>query len=320
MSQAGSAEGADRSGELAGVAIPRVSVDDAEPDYAGELNHPLIYTDALADWPATGKWSIQHFAKQYGDHFGLIPMSFFDGSSGKAVSLRDYLSHLDDKPDHTPGFWVDAQGLPLSEAPGANAPTWAFYWRAFRDYPELYDDLGPYPEALGNLADGLPRDVADMLEAITKRDFFSLYISRKGTITPLHADFHETTGSLAQFEGTKQVTLIEPDDDDTQQIAAFDPANPDLAAFPQLRGRRIYRDHLRPGQLLIIPPKWWHHVRSVDHTLTLSHNFFAPHNLAAYLRGILGDIGTGDMKAFRNALAQLSSAHSNSLPGIGEAI
>lgn len=307
MSQAGSAELADES------LIPRLSVHDAEQDFASGLAHPVIYTDALADWPALGKWSIAYFAQAYGDYFGLIPVSFFEGSWGKAVTLRDYLAHLDAAPDSTPGFWVDDQGMPLPDAPSADVPSWSFYWRAFRDYPELRDDLGPYPEALANLAQGLPRDVADMLEAVTKRDFFSIYLSRKGTITPLHADFHGTTGSLAQFEGTKHVSLIEPDAGDAPEIAAFDPENPDFAAFPQLRGRRIYRDQLRPGELLIIPPRWWHHVRSQDHTVTLSHNFFAPYNLAAYLRGVLGDIGAGNMRAFQDMLAQ-QGGHANNTP------
>lgn len=313
MSEAGMAELAEAS------AIPRYSVHDAGQDFAGGISQPLIYTDALADWPALGKWSIAYFAQGYGEHFGLIPVSFFDGSSGKATTLRDYLAHLDHAPDETPGFWVDDQGLPLAAAPTGHAPTWAFYWRAFRDYPQLRDDLGPYPAALSNLAQGLPRDVADMLEAITKRDFFSLYISRKGTITPLHADFHGTTGSLAQFEGNKQVSLIEPDAGDTPEIANFDPETPDFEAFPQLRGRRMFRDQLRPGELLIIPPKWWHHVRSEDHTVTLSHNFFAPYNLAAYLCGILGDIGLGDMQAIQDMLARKSSDKTGVLHGTDEA-
>ncbi len=298
MSQASSADPAERGGGLVETAIPRVTLDSDARFLAAGLAQPLIYTDALDDWPARGKWTTAYFAQEFGDHFGLIPASFFDGSWGKATSLREYLHHLEKEADHTPGFWVDQDGLPLPGQPAAPCPSWAFYWRAFRDYPQLYSDLGRYPERLGNLVPDLAPDVRAMLEGITKRDFFSIYISREGTVTPFHADFHGTTGSLAQFEGTKHVTLIAPLAGDPPDIGEFDPDAPDYARFLQMRGRTAFRGILEPGGLLIIPPGYWHHVRCEEHSVTLSHNFFASGNLAAYLRGIFRDIAAKDQEAF----------------------
>ncbi len=292
------------SADLVEVAIARVRVDEHTGLLESGLLQPLIYTDALKDWPALGKWSLDYFGKEFGDHFGLIPASFLDGSWGKATCLRDYLSHLDDAVDKTPGFWVDDNGLPLAHAPAVAAQPWAFYWHAFSDYPQLYRDLGPYPPRLSSLVAGLPQDVSAMLEWITRRDFFSIYMSRKGTITPLHADFHGTTGSLAQFEGTKHVTLFAPGHDDPADIAAFDPDQPDYARFPQLSGRIVFRDQLQPGELLIIPPGWWHHVRSEEHTLTLSHNFFTPLSLAPYLHGVFRDMCSKDMHSLKDKLTR----------------
>ena len=292
---------------LDAIDIPRLSAADCEATaahFASGPAHPVIYTDALADWPAAAKWSLDFFANQFGGHFGLIPTSFFDGSWGKATSLREYLAHLDHDADETPGFWVDDKGMPLGEAPEGAVLSWAFYWRALRDYPQLFDDIGHYPQGCGNLVERLPRDVMRKLEWATKRDFYSIYISRKDTITPLHADYHGTVGSLAQFEGSKIATLIAPADGDTKALEAFDPEAPDFAQFPQLRGRTAYRGTLNPGELLIIPPRWWHHVRALDHSLTLSHNFFTPHNIGDFLRGLFTDLAAKDMTVLQDMLAK----------------
>ncbi len=301
MNKVPSADIAEWCGEQKAVPIPRVSIHD---DVARLLDGPVVFTDALAGWPAAQKWSIDYFVEQFGDHFGLIPASFLDGSWGKATSLRDFAENLDQGAAHTPGFWVDRDGLPLADDPSDGISTWSFYWRAFRDYPQLRDDIGAYPSALSNLAQNLPGDVAAAFEKITKRDFFAIYMSRQGTVTPLHRDFHGTTGSLAQFEGNKWVTLIAHDADDTNAIGGFDPERPDFDAFPQLRGRAVYQGRLSPGDLVIIPSKWWHHVRSEDHTLTLSHNFFTPANLGEFLRGMLQDLATRDTQALEKLLHQ----------------
>ena len=110
MSTSSSAEHSDGARGLTPLDIPRVSVHDNAQSVADGLARPLIYKDALQGWPAFGKWSIGYFWQAFGDHFGLIPTSFFDGSWGKAVKLRDYLDHLSDGVAQTPGFWVDDEG------------------------------------------------------------------------------------------------------------------------------------------------------------------------------------------------------------------
>lgn len=277
--------------------LPRVSVADeaATREYfESGPSHPVIYTDALENWPALGKWSIDWFEREYGDEFGLIPRDFFDGRSGKAVNLRDYIKHLDAAAEDTPGFWVDNDKMPVDAPMDDPGEAWAFGWRPFNDFPELLEDLGPYPAGSTNLVKRLPSDIADMLEWITVTEFFSIYISRKGTITPMHYDFHHTIGSLAQFEGKKHVVLVEPRVGDIDQLKGANPEAPSYAANDYAAGRQHYQGKLTPGDLLIIPPGWWHYVHSEDHTLTVSHNFFSPENIGEFLRGVFRNLGATD--------------------------
>ena len=274
--------------------LPRMSVADetATREYFERgPTHPVIYTDALDNWPALGKWSIDWFEREYGDQFGLIPKDFFDGNSGKAVSLGDYIRHLDGSSANTPGFWVDEDKAPVNHPLGDPANNWAFSWRPFHDCPELLDDLGPYPAGCENLVQRLPNDVAQMLEWTTRTEFFSVYISRKDTITPMHYDFHHSIGSLAQLEGAKRVILAEPRDADTDELRGLNPEDASYASNEHAAGRLHYHGQLRPRDLLIIPPRWWHSVRSLDHTLTLSHNFFSPQNIGDFMRGFFCDLG-----------------------------
>lgn len=286
-------DGADASVKSDGLreaAIARVSVhsDNGAVVPTGQnLARPVIYTDALDGWAARSKWSIEWFAQNHGDAFGVIPISFFTDDTSKAVKLRDYIAHLGTAAADTPGFWVDKQKLPLREPPENASEMWAFHWRAFKESPELFDDIGPYPADYPDLAKLLSHDVIDMLKVTTGKDLWSIYISRAGTQTPMHFDYNGTFGSLAQFEGTKHVSLIEPIEGAQNDLTGFDPDHPDLDAFPNMRDRTVYRSALEPGELLIIPPRWWHHVRAQTHSLTLSHNFFTLETLGDFFTGML---------------------------------
>lgn len=297
MTGASAAEAAGASLTESWRELPRVSVADVATTRAyfeSGPSHPVIYTDALDTWPALGKWSIDWFERKYGDEFGLIPRDFFDGSSGRAVTLRDYIKYLDGPSENTPGFWVDEDKIPVDQPLGDPTHNWAFGWRPFRDHPELLDDLGPYPAGSTNLIQRLPDDISDMLEWITATEFFSIYLSRKGMITPMHFDFHHSIGSLAQFDGTKRVVLVEPRDADTDELEGVNPEDPDYASNEFAAGRVHYHGQLNPGDLLIIPPGWWHFVRCEQPTLTLSHNFFSPENIGQFLRGVFRNLGATD--------------------------
>ena len=40
---------------------------------------------------------------------------------------------------------------------------------------------------------------------------------------------------------------------------------------------------IEPGDTLLVPANWWHHVRGLEKSITMSHNFFNDSNLTQYM-------------------------------------
>lgn len=269
---------------------------------------PVIFTDATANWPARTEWTLEKFSKRFAKQFGFAALSFAGGEGGKAMTLGEFISHPDGPLEQLPGFWIDETLAPVAEAPeySENA-AWCFTWWPFKDHPELLDEMGPFPKGTPNIVEQLPPELYRLLQSISGRDFHSIYISRNGTVTPLHSDHSGTIGSLSQFDGIKRALLVPPADGAERNSAGqwFDPEQPDFEAFPGMRQMSIYSCELSAGDMLIIPPNWLHHVRSLSPSLTMSHNFFTHVNFAPYLAGMLEDIAASpDPDLLRKKIAK----------------
>ena len=272
---------------MTAIAISRLSMADhgaVERYFATGPAQPCVFTDATAEWPARGKWTLDFFAREFGDEFEVAKHGFVNARSGRAMKLRDFILGFDRPLDETPGFWVDGIGLPIDYVPEADADqVWSFGWRPFRRFPHLLADISPFPAQMGNMVATVPSEVYAALQALSGYDFHSIYISRPGTITPLHEDYGHSIGCLVQFSGTKQVTMFAPADYAEVPGQQFDPEQPDYVQFPQMQGKVAHVTTLHPGDMLIIAPDWWHHTRANEGSITLSHNFFTQHNFAAYM-------------------------------------
>ena len=56
-------------------------------------------------------------------------------------------------------------------------------------------------------------------------------------------------------------------------VSAVDVEAPDLDAHPLFAGARAWDAVLGPGDVLVIPARWWHYVRSL--TVSASINFWS---------------------------------------------
>uniref|UniRef100_A0A1B0D861 JmjC domain-containing protein n=1 Tax=Phlebotomus papatasi TaxID=29031 RepID=A0A1B0D861_PHLPP len=87
-----------------------------------------------------------------------------------------------------------------------------------------------------------------------------------GTVSPLH--FDKKHNLLAQVTGTKRLLLADPkDSEDVYPFAGemlsntsqVDLENVDELQFPNIKNVSFHEIILNSGEMLYIPPGWWHH-------------------------------------------------------------
>ena len=142
-------------------------------------------------------------------------------------------------------------------------------------------DPGPYYymravalSELGIGAEGLPG--ASVARGSQKTLY--LWLSAAHCVTPLHYDMRSTL--LTQMHGTKEVTLFPPSElrrmyphgirRETYFYSRVDPEAVDAKLFPDFPSGLRTTFELKPGDALLLPPFWWHRVRSRDLSVSAS--------------------------------------------------
>jgi lysine-specific demethylase 8 len=105
-----------------------------------------------------------------------------------------------------------------------------------------------------------------------------LWMSAGNTVSPLHRDFPENV--YAQVVGHKRFVLLPPRDkrllypyslrSKLPQVCAVDPEKPDYERYPRFRQAQPIIVDLQPGDLLYLPGRWWHQVRTVTPSLSIN--------------------------------------------------
>ncbi len=143
------------------------------------------------------------------------------------------------------------------------------------DGPYCYVYQVPIADASSDLRrDGL---VPPWLSALDHVRATNLWVGAKGCITPLHVD--GSHGCLVQVLGEKRVTLFSPDQRELlypavgtprPHLSLVDLRNPDVQRFPRFEHARAERFTLGPGDMLYLPPGWWHEVESLDDAVSIN--------------------------------------------------
>lgn len=113
-------------------------------------------------------------------------------------------------------------------------------------------------------------------------EFSFFWFGPGGTVTQPHHD--ELNIMMSQVSGTKQITLVSPDQthllyNDVGVYSDVDWAAPDYERYPLFSKVKAIEVTLSPGEMLFIPVGWWHHVKALEPSITISlSNFVFPND------------------------------------------
>ncbi|ERT08295.1 cupin-like domain protein [Lyngbya aestuarii BL J] len=219
-------------------------------------NKPVVFTGIMNNWKALNLWNPQYLKQHYGT--ATVEVQANRNSDPEyelnvqkhrqKVLLKDYIDWIVEKGESNDCYMVaNNQNLDREDLKG------------------LMNDLEVFPEYLN------PEDTS-------RRVFF--WFGSAGTITPLHHD--PVNLMLAQVLGRKRVLLIPPRQtpflyNHVGVFSQVDPENPDFNKYPLYRNIKPIELILKPGEVIFIPVGWWHHVRALDVSISVSFtNFVFP--------------------------------------------
>lgn len=213
-------------------------------------NRPLVMPGLIADWPAVTRWTPEYLKRV----FGAQPVQVQAKRNSDPRFERE-------KDRHTATIEFDAFIEQIEREEGND-----LYLTAYNS--------GANAEAMSALRPDL-----GSLDAYLRQDAGMLWIGPRGTFTPLHHDL--TNNLLLQVTGRKSVLLVSPLEtprlynDQHVFSRVSDLEEPGIAErFPLLADIRIYRVDLSPGDALFIPVGWWHQVRALDFSVTITRTDF----------------------------------------------
>eukprot|EP00741_Cyanophora_paradoxa_P012322 tig00000169_g11907.t1 len=240
-------------------AVPRMEAPHMDAFRTGVLaaQRPAVLTGAMEHWPAltTRPWADLAYLKR---RAGLrtVPVELgshylADGWGQKLMTLSEFIDRhvLAPEPGGPVGYLAQHQ--------------------LFEQIPELRGDIA-VPEYCYLPPPGADRCAHDL--------FVNAWFGPKGTVSPCHTDPYDNL--LAQVVGRKYLRLYPPEEGPRlypheppsllTNTSQADVERADLARFPLLAGARCVECVLGPGEMLFIPRGWWHYVRSLDPSFSVS--------------------------------------------------
>ncbi|CAI9290156.1 unnamed protein product [Lactuca saligna] len=210
---------------------------------------PVLLTDSMTHWPAITKWNDLNYLKKVAG-YRTVPVEV-----GKNYLCNDWKQEM-------LTFSEFLERIQSNSCDDAHAPTYLAQHPLFDQIQELRNDIvtPDYCFAGG-----------------TEMKSVNAWFGPAGTVTPLHHDPHHNI--LAQVVGKKYVRLypasfseeLYPHTESMHKNSSqVDLDNIDVSEFPKIQDLEFVDCILEEGEMLYIPPKWWHYVRSLTTSLSVS--------------------------------------------------
>ena len=250
-------------GELAALSSSARAVERRPPVSREEFlesyyarNRPVVFTDLLTHWAAIRTWN-PSFLKS------ACSAELVEIMPDRSADPRSELNPDRQKRELRFADYVDMV-ITGEASDGCNLVANNQFFKS-AGVRRLLDDITPLPEYLAR-------------ERLDGCILFGL--ATAGTVTPLQ---HATCNILiAQVYGRKRVKLIPSWQlglvyNSVGVSSDVDCEDPDFDRFPLFRDATVIDLTLDAGDVLFLPAGWWHHVRELDISITLSFtNFVFP--------------------------------------------
>ena len=233
---------------------------------------PVVLTDAFDGQALLDTWTLDYFKERFGTLL-VNPIAYqagFTRAVSRQFSLADYVRSI--QQDTWQQGWPAGYGAPYLERWGEFDPLWG---QRARELETEYQT----PLLFADRSAILPKFLRG---AIT----LQLFIGPAGTIVWLHRDSCMTHAWSCNITGRKLWLMYPPHQRklvyDQGGRSAVHPEQPDYRQFPLFRDVPAITATNGPGETVFIPAGWFHYVRSLEPTISLSGNFI-DHNFSDYL-------------------------------------
>lgn len=274
--------------------IPRVTALDPDAFVSSFVaqNQPVIVVDAMRSWRALAAWTPEGLVSHHGDCEVQVYNSLFDLVD--VIPLKTYIrDNFGKPPSHRTTDYVRWY---------AKFKDVDFYWADafFQSVSEDWRDLDFFPRSdllVPVCSGGETRSVVT-----DPFPYKGLFVSARGARTRLHRDPFGSDAILCQVYGSKAVTFYAPDQASKLQDerGCVDPEQPDAARFPNFADTvSDYEDVLQPGEVLYVPGGWFHDVRSISDSVSVTWNFVHSVRRQAFRDALAGSSAGGEQEVIQ---------------------
>ncbi len=206
---------------------------------------PVIIQNAIKEWPASNKWSLDYFKSIGGDM--MVPL--YDD---RPVTHKNKFNQPHDEMKMS--AYIDL----LKKEPTKYR---IFLWNILKEIPELQQDF-LYPKL------GIP-----LLKSLPM-----LFFGGEDSYTFMHYDIDLANIFHIHFEGKKKVILFDQNQNDYLYKVPYslitrediDFKNPDFNKWPALKNAVGYNGELEHGDMLYMPEGYWHYMQYITPGFSMS--------------------------------------------------
>ena len=210
---------------------------------------PVIIKNLTKDWAATQKWSLDYFESLAGE---------------QEVKLYDSKPSKDKKLQH-----AAETSMLLKEyfklLKSGEKDLRMFFYNILEEIPSLREDFS-FPDIGLKFFEKLP----------------VMFLAGKGAKVQMHFDIDYADIFLCHFGAKKNVMLFSPEQTQNMYhvpysfsaLNSVDFENPDYKKYPGLAKLKGLKAELNHGDVLYMPPGWWHHISYEDISYSVAMRAF----------------------------------------------